>query len=148
MTVKLLKEHYFEFLGLKGGCTGSSESTLVKMPHCWNYYVMAQLYSWSITHYNSQHGHLDTRSKSQCNSWLLLKHCSASTCICQIVFINKMPSYLSVTSVLPRPRSRENIAEISAKSRLKHSCCKFCRCQNLLNSQSKLSVLCCEICIF
>ena len=23
------------FLSLKGGCTGSSESTLVKMPHCW-----------------------------------------------------------------------------------------------------------------
>ena len=34
MTVKLLTEHYLEFLSLKGGCTGSSESTLVKMPHC------------------------------------------------------------------------------------------------------------------
>ena len=28
MSVKLL-----EFVSLKGGCTGSSESTLVKMPH-------------------------------------------------------------------------------------------------------------------
>ena len=35
MTVKLLTEHHLEFLSLKGGCTGSSESTLVKMPHCW-----------------------------------------------------------------------------------------------------------------
>ena len=35
MSVKLLKEHHLEFLNLKGGCTGSSESTLVKMPHCW-----------------------------------------------------------------------------------------------------------------
>ena len=24
-----------EFLSLKGGCTSSSESTLVKIPHCW-----------------------------------------------------------------------------------------------------------------
>ena len=35
MTVKLLTKHHFEFLSFKGGCTGSSESTLVKMPHCW-----------------------------------------------------------------------------------------------------------------
>ena len=35
MTVKLRTEHHLEFLSLKGGCTGSSESTLVKMPHCW-----------------------------------------------------------------------------------------------------------------
>ena len=31
MIVKLLTEHQFEFLSLKCGCTGSSESTLVKM---------------------------------------------------------------------------------------------------------------------
>ena len=35
MSVKLLTEHLLEFLSLKGGCTCSSESTLVKMPHCW-----------------------------------------------------------------------------------------------------------------
>ena len=35
MTVKLLTEHHLEFLSLKGGCTGSSESTLVKMSNCW-----------------------------------------------------------------------------------------------------------------
>ena len=28
MIVKLLTEHHLEFLRLKGGCTGSSESTL------------------------------------------------------------------------------------------------------------------------
>ena len=38
MIVKLLTEHYLEFLSFKGGCTGLSESTHVKMPH-----VMAQL---------------------------------------------------------------------------------------------------------
>ena len=31
MIVKLLTEHQLEFLSLKGGCRGSSESTLVKM---------------------------------------------------------------------------------------------------------------------
>ena len=39
MTVKLLILHHLEFLSLKGGCTGSSESTLVKMPHCWKPHV-------------------------------------------------------------------------------------------------------------
>ena len=34
MSVKLLTEHRLEFLSLTGGYTGSSESTLVKMPHC------------------------------------------------------------------------------------------------------------------
>ena len=31
MIVKLLYEHHLEFLSLTGGCTGSSESTLIKM---------------------------------------------------------------------------------------------------------------------
>ena len=35
MTVKLLTKNHLEFLSLKGGCTGSSESIHVKMPHCW-----------------------------------------------------------------------------------------------------------------
>ena len=43
MSVKLLTEHYLEFLSLKGGCTGSSESTLVKMPHCWKSRVAAHM---------------------------------------------------------------------------------------------------------
>ena len=43
LTVKLLTRHNLEFLRLKGGCTGSSESTLVKMPHCWKSHVTVQL---------------------------------------------------------------------------------------------------------
>ena len=43
MTVKLLTQHHLEFPSLKEGCTGSSESTLVKMPHCWKSHVTAQL---------------------------------------------------------------------------------------------------------
>ena len=43
MSVKLLTEHYLRFLSLIGGCTGSSVSTLVKMPHCWKSRVTAHL---------------------------------------------------------------------------------------------------------
>ena len=39
MSVKLLTEHHLEFLGLKGGCKGSYESTIAKMPHCWKSHV-------------------------------------------------------------------------------------------------------------
>ena len=35
MSAKLLTEQPLEFLSLKGDWTGSSESTLFKMPHCW-----------------------------------------------------------------------------------------------------------------
>ena len=35
MNLRLPTKHYLEFLSLEGGCTGSSESTLVKMTHCW-----------------------------------------------------------------------------------------------------------------
>ena len=44
MNVKLLIEQYSEFLNLNGGCTGSFESTLVKMPEYWKSRVTAKLY--------------------------------------------------------------------------------------------------------
>ena len=43
MRVNLLTEHYLKFLSLNKGCTDSSESTLVKMPHGGSH-VAAQLY--------------------------------------------------------------------------------------------------------
>ena len=43
MIVKLLTEYHLEFLSFKGGCTGLSESTLLKMPHCWKSRVTAQI---------------------------------------------------------------------------------------------------------
>ena len=43
MIVKLLTEHHLEFLSLKGGCTGSSTSIHVKMPHCWRSHAMAHI---------------------------------------------------------------------------------------------------------
>ena len=46
MSVKLLTEHHLEFLSLKGGCRGSSESTLVKMSNCWKSHAAAQMISF------------------------------------------------------------------------------------------------------
>ena len=43
MIVKLLTEHYLEFLSLKGGNIDSSESTHVKMPHCWKSHALAHI---------------------------------------------------------------------------------------------------------
>ena len=43
MNVQLLAEHHLEFLSLKGGWRGSSESTYVKMPHYWNSHAAAHL---------------------------------------------------------------------------------------------------------
>ena len=39
--IKLLTEKHLEFLSLKGGCTGSSESTPVKITHCWKSHAAA-----------------------------------------------------------------------------------------------------------
>ena len=49
MTVKLLTEHHFGLLSLKGGCTDVPESTLVKMPHCWKSHVTAQSTTFFIS---------------------------------------------------------------------------------------------------
>ena len=43
MIVQLLTEHHLEFLSLKGSCTGSSESTHVKMHDCWKSHALAHI---------------------------------------------------------------------------------------------------------
>ena len=43
MTLRLLAKHHLEFLSLKGGCTDSSETTLVKMPHRWKPHVTSHM---------------------------------------------------------------------------------------------------------
>ena len=48
MIVKLLTEHHLEFLSLKGGYRGSSESSLVKMSNCWKSHATAQMVSWFL----------------------------------------------------------------------------------------------------
>ena len=54
MTVKLQSQHHLEFLSLKGGCIGLSESTLVKMPHCWKSHVAAHFMMFIAT-FNDVH---------------------------------------------------------------------------------------------
>ena len=68
MIVKLLTEHHLEFLSLKGGCRGSSESTHVKMPHCWKSHALAQFFSLF--------GCLEYTAKSTCLLFFLLIHYS------------------------------------------------------------------------
>ena len=48
MSVKLLAQHSSEFLSLKGGCTGSSKSTHVKIPHCWKSHIVARKCCWLL----------------------------------------------------------------------------------------------------
>ena len=55
MIVKLLTEHHFEFLSLKGGCRGLSESSLVRMSNCWKSHAVAQLW---ISSDHDEHGAL------------------------------------------------------------------------------------------
>ena len=50
MIVKLLTDHHFESLSFKGGCTGSSESTLVKMPRCWK--MIIHSFTCNVIHLN------------------------------------------------------------------------------------------------
>ena len=52
MNVKLHTEHHLEFLSLKGGCTGWSESTLVKMSHCWKSHAAAEIQAGLFLRYN------------------------------------------------------------------------------------------------
>ena len=59
MIVKVLTEHHLEFLRLKGGCRGSSESTLLKMSNCWKSHALAKLIFYhsdnAVTYYYSKY---------------------------------------------------------------------------------------------
>ena len=57
MIVKLLTEHHLEFLSLKGGYIGSSESTLVKMSHSGNLMHWLILY-FDLCRYFRKHSYL------------------------------------------------------------------------------------------
>ena len=45
LAIRRLTEHHLQLLSLTSGCTGSSASTLVKIPHCLESHVMAQMSS-------------------------------------------------------------------------------------------------------
>ena len=53
-----------EFLSLTGGCTSSSESTHVKMPHCWKSHAAAQMYEASYCSF-------DNKFHVECLSYIL-----------------------------------------------------------------------------
>ena len=61
MTIKLLAQQNLKFLSLKGGCTGLSKSTQVKMPHCWKSHVAAHIFS---------------SCKSLCGNGLIVMQCN------------------------------------------------------------------------
>ena len=56
MIVKLLTEHHLEFLSFKGGCSGSSESTLVKMSNCWKSHAAAHFISCNVFSFSDSTG--------------------------------------------------------------------------------------------
>ena len=68
MNVKLLTEHDLEFLSLKGGCTGSYESSLVEKPHCWKSHVAA--------HISKEHARIKKLCQKGSNSDNVFIHCS------------------------------------------------------------------------
>ena len=45
MIGKLMTEHHLEFVSLKRGCRGLSESTLFKMSNCWKSHAVAHFSS-------------------------------------------------------------------------------------------------------
>ena len=65
MSVKLLTEHYLGFLSLKGGCKGSSESTFVKMPHCWKSHIAAHTYFAAYWLYENMNAY-DFNNRNHC----------------------------------------------------------------------------------
>ena len=58
MIVKLLTEHHLEFLRLKGGCRGSSESTFVKISNCWKSHAAAQMFTSSLAFQDGRTYHI------------------------------------------------------------------------------------------
>ena len=66
MNVKLLTEDHLEFLSLKGGCTVSSESTRVKIPHCWKSHVMAHILLNSADTYTLLTDAFQTETLEEC----------------------------------------------------------------------------------
>ena len=65
MSVKLLTEHRLEFVSLKEGYTGSSEYTLVKIPHCvaaqfMIYWLRADAYDTLVAFISQRKGKIQT----------------------------------------------------------------------------------------
>ena len=81
MSVKLLTEHRLEFASLKEGCTGSSESTLVRMPHC----VAAQFMIYWLR--ADACDTLGTKGKIQTSTTNLVFHASSAPFMLEFIVI-------------------------------------------------------------
>ena len=68
LIVKLLTEHHLASLSLKSICTGLSESTHVKIPHCWKSHVAAHMDP------NTECAHLEHKPTHLLNNSILLSH--------------------------------------------------------------------------
>ena len=79
MNFRLLTEQHLECLSLTGGCTGSSESTLVRMPHCWK------------SHVNMQH------LRNACETHKILLDFSLTVKAATLIFISGRDSAISST---------------------------------------------------
>ena len=82
MIVKLLTERHLEFLSLKEGWTGSSESTLVKMSNCWKSRALAQIIFQSV-YLNAHFRYLAFKSNPRDQSV-----CKVKTVACILFYVS------------------------------------------------------------
>ena len=102
MIVKLLTEHHLEILSLQGGCRGSSESSHIKMPHCWKSRALA---------------HIVLQVASICSSvCLTLRHDIVSALELKHMFEINL-SINSVNHICPRNAFRDICIFLTAKTR-------------------------------
>ena len=107
MTVKLLTEQHLEFLSFKGSCTGSCESTLVKIPLCWKSHVTAQLYFQVLASYINPGGNVPENfevDEFESTSEKSLLPCIIPELLGQSCLIPAISSYLRNDSVLDMAR--------------------------------------------
>ena len=91
MLIKLLTEHHLEFLSLKGGCTGSSESTLVKMPHCWKSHVMAHLHNKKFIIKSHEQANLSRVKYHKANLVEMIASVAREQALLVVVFVGNQP---------------------------------------------------------
>ena len=90
MTIQLLTEQHLEFLSLKGGCTVSSEFTLLKMSHCWKSHVTA--------HIDSYCGRSFIRSQLICIYAVFKRWFKISKHLCMQCSFNRLQTVMYVSS--------------------------------------------------
>ena len=78
MSVKILTEHRLEFVSLKGGCTSSSESTLVKMHCAAAQFMMYWLRYAGYIHISKKRKNSDKYHKSSFSCMQCAVSCSSS----------------------------------------------------------------------